>query len=187
MPKMMLIGSWELSDRRTIRARFVRSHLVITAEGDLPNPGYAVAVDAAPTSGLEPLFAVLRQSGPGDWTSVQVPFVHNEVFPVQARPDRILVQHASGQDEVEVIDADEELAAFVSSLPGEDDLSRSVEATGYARSLSFDDAFADAITRLGPTEEDQAGRIRRVTVVDSGALFGGGFAHFFVKVRREND
>jgi hypothetical protein len=63
------------------------------------------------------------------------------------------------------------------------------EATGHSRSLSFDEAFADAIAHLPALEGNHPDTMETVTVVEIGGLFGGmaGLRNLYVRVRRTHD
>lgn len=187
MPRVMLAGErCELTTRTSIKAFYAQDFVVIVAHGDLPKAGDRADIVDVGTSTREPQFALMRCFGFGFSPTVKVPFVHKEVFALP-RPEHVVVQHAEGEDRVAVLDAGADLAAFVNSVPSHGSLGHDVESTGYSRAMSFDEAFADALSRLPAVRKDEAGGTQRVTVVDTGALLGDGFSHLYVKVRRERD
>jgi hypothetical protein len=57
------------------------------------------------------------------------------------------------------------------------------------RSLSFDEAFADAVGDLPRPFPPHPDALTSVTVVEIGGMFGGvaGFHHLFVKIRGSSD
>lgn len=183
MPKIRLIWRCELGARKTVRAYYAPGHLVIVARGDLPRADDEADIVEVPSTSKAPEYAVMRcyDAAVSD-AAPKVPYLRNEIFRVASRPDEVVVHHAKGDDRVKVLDADKTMASFMRSLP-EQGLGHEAEATGYSRDLSFDEAFADAVSHLPPA--GKAGATSLVTVFDSGALLGDGFCHLFVKVRRD--
>ena len=181
MPKVMW-GPYELATRTAVRAMYAQGHLVIEADGEVPSPGDTPEIIDVPPSNGTPSFEVVRVLGAVTGRDLTVPFSVKEVFPVDNRPASVEVRHAGGVDKVDVTDADRGLAAFLASLPHRGHgAAEGDEATGYSRHMSYDEAFADALFNLPPAD---ASRVERLTVVESGAVRGGGFDHLYVKVRR---
>ncbi len=87
-----------------------------------------------------------------------------------------------------------ELSPYVRAVssPLEDACPEGAEqATGFSKNLSFDEAFADALAKLGPPQArpGTADVLFTVKVVEIGGLFGGiaGFNDLFVRVCRTSD
>lgn len=61
------------------------------------------------------------------------------------------------------------------------------DATGFSAAKSFDEAFIDALGRLGPDKAGHPDEIARVRVVDIGSESGGlaGLSRLYVTVRRD--
>ena len=105
-------------------------------------------------------------------------------------PESVVVHHEDGRDDVRV-NADEEapslahgaLAPIRALMGGEAE--GFYEATGMSAKISFDEAFADAVSRLPGSQSPVADEMTTVTVSEIGAWFGGiaGFHHLFVTVR----
>ena len=180
MPKVMWLPC-QLATRRAVRARRSESYLVIEAEGEVPHPDSTPAIVDVLTSDDAVEFELVRTITTAPSPGTPVPFLISEIFDISGkRPDAVVVRHADGEDKVEVEKGGRELAAFTASLSGESLAGE--EATGFSRSLSFEEAFADALLRLPPAD---TARAERVVVGEVGALRGGGFDHLYVKVRRE--
>ena len=185
MPRVMIGEKCELTTRRSVRAIYAHGFLVIDAAGALPRLGDRAEIFDTSEPGGDPRYGVMRCFGLAVQPEVEVPFVQKEIFAVATRPAVVEVQHAEGTDRVDVEDAGADFTAFVRSLPTEG--AYDSESTGYARSMLFDDALGDALGRLPAVPESKAGMTHRITVVDTGALVGGGLCHLYVKVRRERD
>ena len=193
-------ASAQLAGRSRIRAFRADRHLLIVAEGELPDPGFELDIAESPLRIFPQQYNLLRRRLPGFFPAVVVPYLYSEVvrFPVD-RPT-VTVHHADGQDAVEIQEYGEELAAFaaavsdtvydtvsdtVSDPVGAAEARGAVEAVGTSPRLSFDEAFADAVAGLAP-EPSSPDALTRVVVTDTGALFGGlaGFHHLVVRIRR---
>jgi len=185
-------SSCELSTRTSIRAFHARGHLLLAAAGELPSPGYTVDIELSPIDVFPPEFNLLRCRKPGVFPQVITPFRHSETFHVGTLPEEVSVNHADGSDRVQVEDYADELGPYGQALglgaerecpDGAD------EATGFSKSLSFDEAFADAIARLPAFTPTHPDTLETVRVLEIGAFFGGiaGFRDLWVRVCRSHD
>jgi hypothetical protein len=183
----------ELGARTSIRAFHIAEHLLIIAEGELPTPGYDSDIEQSPIEVFPPQFNLLRCRRPGIFPQLVTPFVYSETFRVGAeRIDEVTIHHVDGEDQVKVEDWPESLTSYGKTLglgaaqtcpEGAD------EATGFSKKLSFDDAFADALTKLPALTATHPDTLETVTVLEIGALFGGfaGFRDLWVRVCRTHD
>jgi hypothetical protein len=105
----------------------------------------------------------------------------------------VTVHHADGADQVPVEDYGTELQPYADAVRGSGDRPcppGADEATGFSSTLSFDEAFAQALANLPPLDPGgTADVLTRVQVVEIGGLFGGivGFNDLFVRVCRTHD
>ncbi len=183
----------ELSSRNSIRAVRVDQHLLLIADGELPTPGYRVEVRQDPRRIFPPQFDLLRCELPGFATQVITPYHHVQTVRFPADQPTVTVHHADGADQVTIEDYGSELQPYADAVRGSPDRPcppGADEATGFASTLSFDEAFAQALANLPPL--DTAGTadvLARVQVVEIGGLFGGivGFNDLFVRVCRTHD
>jgi hypothetical protein len=183
--------AWQLAQRDRIRAFRAHGYVLIVAEGQLPSPGHEVDIVRSPLRIFPQQFDLLSRALPGSWTEVLVPYRYAKVVRFPADQPIVTVQHADGDDQVEIEASGEELAEFVAVMPDETSepgRSGPVEATGMSPHLTFDEAFADALANLPPSPP-HPDALSHVQVVDSGGLFGGiaGFHHLYVRVRRTSD
>lgn len=179
----------ELADRRSIRAFRVRTHVLIVTEGQLPDPGFEVDIVQSPLRIYPQQFNLLRCRLPGIFPQVVTPYVYAEIVTFPEDQDRITVHHADGSDQVDIAECGEELAAYSTAIQGSPDgpcPDGAEEAVGFSRTLSFDQAFANALANLPPSDAPFADALARVEVLEVGGLFGGfpGFHHLFVRVCR---
>lgn len=177
-----------LSSRKSFRAYSVDEHLLIVATLDIAH-GYDLRLHRnLLCSGGPPEFTFESTRKPGLWPeNIQTDFHHAEIFRVGQRSEHVRIRHADGVDDVRVEPVAEEEQGQDGFVPR---LAESVEeATGLSPNLSFDEAFANAHANLPPIESRDPGQLERITVVETGALFGSvaGFHHLFVKVRRTVD
>ncbi|MGE5764135.1 MAG: hypothetical protein ACM3ZF_09745 [Mycobacterium leprae] len=182
----------ELSTRTRIRAFRAQQNLLIVAEGELPTPGYRVDIEQDPRRIFPPQFDLLRCALPGVFPTVVTPFRYAETVPFPADPPTVTVHHAEGSDEVTIEGCGEELSAYDEAVRGSPDRpcpDGADQAVGFSRSLSFDEAFADALSKLPPLDAQGADILARVQVAEIGALFGGiaGFNDLFVRICRTHD
>ena len=183
-------STWTLAQRSSIRAFRAGRHLLILAEGDLPDPGWEVDIAPSPRMGWPPHFDLLRRERPGAWGRSVAPYRHGEVVTYPDDLPTVTVHHVDGEDEVEIEPCGDDLAEFAALVGGgteqAGDPAAGAEAVGMSRRLDFDEAFADALTHLPPSIPARAGAVTRVNVVDVGALFGGsaGFHHLVVRIQR---
>ena len=178
----------ELANRKSIRAFYVKEHLLIAAEGTLPTPGYSVDITQLPIRIWPPQYSVLQCPKPGIWPDVLSPYKYSELFSIGSQPDEITVHHAEGSDQVKVEDVLQGCEPLVVALGGDGAIDGD-EATGFSKNLSFDEAFANALHSLPPIRDPHPDLLETISVVDSGALFGGiaGLREFWVRVRRTHD
>jgi hypothetical protein len=180
---------WELAERSRIRAFRAGGHVLIVAEGDVPTPGHEVDIVQSPLKIFPPQFNLLRRGRPGIWPDVVTPYTYGEVVPFPADQPAVTVHHADGQDRVDIEECGDDLREFAAAVAGSPDLpcpSGAEQATGFSRSLSFDDAFASALASLPPVDLPFPDALIRVRVLEVGGLFGGfaGFNDLFVRICR---
>lgn len=183
----------ELAQRTTIRAFRVAQKVLIVAEGELPDPSYDAKVSQRPERIFPPWYQVLQCPQVGVFPDVIVPYRVSLTVDHPEDQPTVRVFHADGEDDVTIEACGDELSAYSEIIAdgrgagappdGAD------EATGFSKKLSFDEAFADAITRLAPIEADHPDMLETVRVVEIGGLFGGiaGFHDLYVKVSRTHD
>jgi hypothetical protein len=184
--------AWELAQRERIRAFRAGRHVLIAAEGNLPTPGWDVDLRQSPQDVFPPQYDLLRRERPGVWPDVLQPYRHAEVVRYPADSPTVTVHHRDGVDVVEIEAAGEDLADFTAAVADRHDERSGPaggEATGMSRNLSFDEAFADALSNLPRPFPPHPDSLTSVTVVEIGGLFGGvaGFHHLFVRVRGSSD
>jgi hypothetical protein len=179
----------ELAQRGRIRAFRAEAYVLIVAEGDLPTPGFEVDIVPNPARIFPQQFDLVRCPLVGIFPQVITPFVYAETVRFPTDQHVVTVHHADGADEVDIQDCGKELSAYAEVMsgsaarvcpPGAD------EAVGFSRSLRFDEAFANAVANLPPSDAVLADALARVEVVEIGGLFGGfaGFRDLFVRVCR---
>ena len=179
----------ELADRSSIRAFRVGKHVLIVAEGELPDPGFDVDIVQSPLRIYPQQFNLLRCRLPGVYPEVVTPYVYAETVTFPEDRDQVTVHHAEGSDQVDIAECGDELSAYVTAIQGSPDRpcpDGAEEAVGFSRTLSFDQAFANALANLPPSDAPFADALARVEVLEVGGLFGGfpGFNHLFVRVCR---
>ena len=184
--------SWELAERTTIRAFRSGRYLLIVAAGDLPSPGYDLDIEESPIRIFPPQFNLLRRQRPGICPAVLQPYRYGEVFLYPPDQPIVTVHHRDGADAVEIEPCGDDLADFTAVVARRQDQpggSRVRESTGMSRSLSFDEAFAQALDSLPPPTTDHPDQLTTVVVVETGGLFGGfaGFHHLYVRIEGVSD
>ena len=183
----------ELASRRSINAFRIGQNVLLVAEGELPTPGFEVDIRQDPRRIFPQQFDLLRCPRPGIFPQLVTPFRFGETVRYPADQDTITVHHADGADQVPIQEYGQELAAYADAVQGSPDHRcppGADEATGFSRSLSFDEAFAHALANLPPLPPPTiVDALVRVQVVEIGALFGGiaGFNDLFVRVCRTHD
>ncbi|MDT5333449.1 MAG: hypothetical protein QOF31_4746 [Mycobacterium sp.] len=174
----------QLAQRDTIRAFRAGRYILIVAKGELPTPGYDVDIEPSPLRIFPQQYNLLRRSRSGIWPDVITPYTVGEVFVYPEDHHKVTVHHADGQDQVDIEESGRDLARFteVVSTIG---LATTNEATGMSSRLRFDEAFANAIANLPPSEPSHPDQLTSITVLETGALFGGiaGFHHLYVRVQ----
>jgi hypothetical protein len=180
----------ELAARSGIRAfRASGAQLLIVAEGELPTPGFTVDIVQSPLRIFPPQFNLLRCRRPGIFPQVLTPYRYAETVRFPQDQPEVTVHHADGADQVTIEDCGQELSEYARAVDGAPDHQcpeGGSEATGFSRTLSFDEAFADALVNLPPSDAPIADALSRVEVLEVGGLFGGfaGFHHLYVRVCR---
>jgi hypothetical protein len=179
----------ELANRSSIRAFRVRKHVLIVAEGELPDPGFEVDIVQSPLRIFPQQFNLLRCRLPGLFPQVVTPYVHAETVTFPEDRDQVTVHHADGPDQVDIAECGDELSGYAAAIQGIPDRpcpDGAEEAVGFSRTLSFDQAFADALANLPPSDAPFADALARIEVLEVGGLFGGfpGFHDLFVRVCR---
>lgn len=181
----------ELATRTSVRAYRAGQSVLIVAEGELPSPGYEVDVEQSPIRIFPPQFNLWRCALPGVFPQVITPYTYSESVRYPADQPAITVHHADGADEVPIEDCGPELASYRKVVDGEDGQcpEGAEQATGFSKTLSFDEAFVDALGKLPPLTPPGADTLVTVRVVDAGALFGGiaAFRDVYVRVCRTHD
>lgn len=143
----------ELSTRTRIRAFRASQNLLLVAEGELPTPGYRVDIQQNPARVFPPHLDLLRCELPGLFPEVITPFRYAETVRFPAEQPTVTVNHADGSDEVTIEELGEQLSAYGEVMRGSPDRpcpAGADEAVGFSRNLSFDEAFADALSQLPP-------------------------------------
>jgi hypothetical protein len=181
--------TWEPASRNELHAfRLPSNHLLITAQGDNPTPGYAVDIEQSMIKIFPPQFVLRRRQLPGIWPQMVTPYTYSEIVLYPADQATIHVHHADGSDDVAIEELDERTARFTATVSSNYQTAPegSDEATGFSSNLSFDEAFADALANLPEPKEPVADQLQRIEVQETGALLGGivGFHHLFVRVSR---
>jgi hypothetical protein len=180
---------WEPATRKEIRAfRLPSNHVLVTARGENPTPGFAVDLEQSLIKIFPPQFVLRRRRLPGIFPQVVTPYRHSEIVSYPAEQDTIRIHHAEGFDDQVIEELDERTARFTSTVSSNYQTAPegSDEATGFSANLRFDEAFADALANLPEPKEPVADQLQRIEVQETGALIGGivGFHHLFVRVSR---
>lgn len=183
-------ATWELAERETIRAFRAGPYVVISATGHLPTPGWDVDIQPNPIWIFPQQFDLLRRERPDVAADVLQPFRYGEAVLYPEDQPIVTVHHRDGQDEVQIEACPKELAGFASAVGNRDDAeSTPAEVTGMSRNLSFDEAFASALTQLPPPTSSHPDQLTSVVVTETGGLFGGiaGFHHLYVRIQGSSD
>ena len=182
-------STWELAERETIRAFRAGSHVVITATGHLPTPGWDVDIRPNPIRIFPQQFDLLRRERPGVAADVLQPYRYGEAVLYPVDQPIVTVHHRDGRDEVQFEDCGKELAGFAAAVGNRTDEATPPEVTGMSRNLSFDEAFAHALAQLPPPGNSHPDQLTSVVVTESGGLFGGiaGFHHLYVRIQGSSD
>jgi len=180
----------ELAQRSSIRAFRAGQYVLIVAEGEVPTPGYEVDIVQSPLRIFPQQYNLVRRERPGIWPQVVTPYRVAEVVAFPADQPVVTVHHADGADRVTIEECGTELREFTEAVSGSQDApAGAAHATGFSRNLSFDEAFANALRSLPPTEPPFPDALTRIRVLEIGALFGGfaGFRDLFVRICRTTD
>jgi hypothetical protein len=176
--------SHELADLDEARAFWTGDQLLLTANGTMPQSCWAVDVQQNLLTVWPPEFVLARYRTASICLEVITPFNVAEYFRLESRPESVVLHHRDGRTDVSVEDLSADQVALLGVLAaGTADFD---EATGVSRSMSFDEAFADALAQLPPRKPSFPDQMSTVTVTETGAWFGGvaGFHHLFVRIRR---
>lgn len=186
--------NWEPATQNEIRAYRVLGYLLITARGDSPHPGFVVDIRQSLIRIFPPEFELVRHQLPGIWPQHVSPYRYAEVFSYPADQPTVRVHHAGGREDVVIEEAakqeaTDQLACYTRAVLGSEQKpspAGAEQATGFSRTFSFDEAFADALTRLPEPTETHSDPLANIEVLETGALIGGiaGFHHLFVRVSR---
>ena len=181
--------SCELANRSQIRAFRAGEHVLIVAEGELPTPGFDVEIQQNPRRIYPPQYDLLRCAKAGVFPDVITPYRHVETIRFPTDREQVTVHHADGSDQVTIEECGDDLAGYRQAVQGGTDRPAAKdtdEAVGFSRALRFDEAFANALANLPPSDAILADALARVEVTEVGGLFGGfpGFRHMFVRVSR---
>ena len=87
--------------------------------------------------------------------------------------ETVTVFHADGKDDLKIEACGDELSAYSAVVGGGACPEGADEATGFSKTLSFDEAFADAIARLPQITPEHPDTLETVRVAEIGGLFGG--------------
>ncbi|MGI9484519.1 MAG: hypothetical protein ACR2RF_01295 [Geminicoccaceae bacterium] len=179
--------SCELANRSSMRILQCDGTILICAEGDLPSPGFEIKIEQSPLRIFPPQFNIVRCRQPGVFPQVITPYRICKSFPLGDKVPEITVNHAEGSDKVAIEPCGKDHYGYEESCRYSDDDQGGVPATGRSASLSFDQAFADALAQLPPSPVSDGQT--RVRVTEIGGLFGGiaGFHELFVKIRADID
>ncbi len=179
----------ELARRTSIRAVRLGEQILIAARGEAPTPGYRVELQQSPLRIFPQQFLLVWCREPGVWLEVATPYAVYAVFPFPQDIGQVTVNHADGPDEVPIEQPDYQLLGSLIGAPSTSGIAAAQvdEATGLSQTLSFDEAFQDALRRLPPIQKPHPDQLEEVQVLETGGQFGGfaGFRHLFVKVRRQ--
>jgi hypothetical protein len=179
----------ELSQRNAIRAFRIGPKVLIVAEGDLPSSGSSAKITQRPEKIFPPWYQVLRCTGPGFFPAVTVPYKVSLTIDYPKDQEVVRVFHADGDDEVKIEACPDELSAYGAVLGGGACPEGADEATGFSKALSFEEAFADAISKLPKVRPTHPDTLQTVRVAEIGGLFGGiaSFNDLYVRVCRTHD
>ncbi len=177
----------ELANRATVRVFQCEGHILISAAGDLPDPGYDIDIEQSLRRIFPPQYNIVQCRRPGVFPRFITPYRICRSFPLADRIPDITIHHGEGTDKIGVEPCGDDLTSYEDSCRYDDDLQNGLPATGRSNSLSFDEAFADAVNQL-PSSPVSDG-LTQVTVTEIGGLFGGlaGFNELFVKIRANID
>lgn len=173
-----------LLERAEARAEWLPGLLVITARGDFPESCWEARVERNWLQIWPPEFVLTRCRTASVCLEVITPYAIVRAFPSGERPDSVVLHDADGARTVPVEDATA-LATGGAALDESEEGSYD-EATGLSASMSFDEAFANALQGLPSWSPPFPDAMATVAVTQVGAWFGGiaGFHHLFVRVRR---
>ena len=175
--------SVRLAPRRSVRAFYdaASGQLLIVADGEISVADQVDIEEVLPPS--TPLaFRLVAVPRPGVWPRVIRRYRVAEFFRLSGEPDRVRVaghvevEHADGIDQVQLAAMPDELVEERSGLTGR-------LSTGYSASLSFDEAFRDALAGFAP-DDGMPDQLLHVRVDEVGGMFGGfaGFHHLYVRL-----
>jgi len=177
--------------------------LLITVEGEKPNPCFTVTIERSPLRIFPPQYIAKICIDPGKiCAQVITPYRVSSLF-ISSRVQRITLQTANGDMTVDVRQmavpnefqaaaegGKEGPPAFRLTASHDVEIATAAqprEATGYSENFSFDEAFRDAVNNLPPPDAQHPDELTTVTVTNVGALFGGfvGLNKMFVSIKAE--
>ena len=168
-----------------INAVYFIDRLIIRAKGNKATPCHKVKIRRSPIDIFPPQYFVDVCATPQICIAVITPFDVVDVF-IAPLSESIKVQTASGLQTVPVRVIRHEMPASV-RLAGESDAVASTvrEAVGYSETFDFREAFQDAVANLPPDPHPFPDKLVTVTVVETGAMFGGiaGVHKMFVRIK----
>jgi len=175
--------SFELAERSSVRIFRCDGTILICAEGDLPSPGFDVMIEQSPLRIFPPQYNIIRCRRSGVFPEVMTPYKTCKSFPLADKVPEITVHHAEGSDQIATEPCRDDLYGYEESCRYADDDQGGIPATGRSATLSFDDAFANALAQLPPSPV--ADGQTRIKVTEIGGLIGGiaGFHELFVKAK----
>lgn len=172
------------------RAYRVGESVVVGVDVLLPTPGFDVEILQSPLDVVPPRFDVVRCARPGAWPRVVERRQEAGVFRIGSSHEEIVL---TGEDQSELrvpvqdlFEAEPEAARTAGFLALGAEEAGGAEAIGMSRNLSFDEAFADALSKLPGEMSTFPDQLTTVAVTGISGWFGGiaGFHHLVVRVRR---
>lgn len=166
----------------------VADHLVIAVDVELPSRGFDVEIVLGPEDVEPPSFDVLRCARPGFWPPAIERRREAQVLREGSGRETITVKGEAGSVQVPVQDLLEVapgVAARSGPFPPDGGEDGGAEAIGMSGNLSFDEAFADALSKLPGDMASFPDELTTVQVTGVSGWFGGiaGFHHLVVRVR----
>jgi hypothetical protein len=178
----------EPCEREELAAYWADEYLILVARGTLPESCWAVQFEQSPLDIWPPQFLLRRCRTASFCPPVMTPYTACDVVRLGTRPDAIAIHHREGEESVPVQDlaAGQAPSAVPAFTGATDEAAEFDEAVGLSRSMSFDEAFREAIAGLPPWRPSFPDEMSTVQVTETGAWFGGiaGFNDLFVRVRR---
>jgi hypothetical protein len=181
--------------RQKVQAFYHNGTLAIVAEGKIPSACYEVTIDQGPLDVEPPQYALNQRRKSGVFCALQVvDYSVTQPFSIGSYHDHVIVFHRDGLDEVEVQQIEEySLDSRIQLTRGRvipvpyilppsegnsDEQGWEGVVTGYSSSLSFDEAFRNALFNLEKNPEWNPDDMPFTVRVDG--IFGefGGFVGY---------